>query len=77
MLRIKLIKLLCGLKKKKKLFSHSSVYKAKNLANKQEELELLPDEHKFDLLGSVKEPGGKKSPDWNGKINGNILFKKN
>lgn len=34
--------------KKKKLFSHSSVYKAKNLDDKQEELELLPDGHKFD-----------------------------
>lgn len=58
MLRKKLIKLLCGLKKEK-LFSHSSVYKAKNLANKQEELKLLPDEHKFDLLGYIKESGGK------------------
>lgn len=58
MLRTKLIKLLCGLKKRK-LFSHSSVCKGKNLANKQEELELLPDEHRFDLLGFIKESGGK------------------
>ena len=35
------------------------MYKAKNLANKQEELELLPDEHKFDLLGFIKESRGK------------------
>lgn len=47
-----------GWPEKKKLFSHSSVYKAKNLANKQEELELLPDEHKLDLLGFIKESGG-------------------
>jgi len=46
-------------KKKKELFSHSSVYKTKNLANKQEQLELLPDEHKLDLLGFIKESRGK------------------
>lgn len=45
--------------KNKKLFSHSSVYKSKNLANKQDELELLPGEHKFDLPGFIKESGGK------------------
>lgn len=40
---------------KNNLFSRSSVYKSKNLANKQEELELLPGEHKFDLPGFIKE----------------------
>lgn len=59
MLRIELIKVLRGLKKKKKkLLSHSSVYKAKNLANKEGELELLPDEHGFDLPGFIKESRG-------------------
>lgn len=45
-----------------KRFSHSSGYYAKKLGNKlskQEELELLTNEPQYDLLGFIRESGGK------------------
>lgn len=53
-----------------------AAHRAKNFPNKQEELELLSDEQRPDLLGFIKESGRAKSADWEGRIDGDIIFRK-